>query len=341
MPMSQNSVDYHDLSMNTVAFRPAGSVVAAVARTAAAANEYPDMAATELTAAVARWLDVPGGYLTFGPGSAALCQIALLAWCGPGAEVVHQWPSFEAYPLMIEQVHATAVAVASRDTETDIGDIAAAVTDRTRMVLLCNPNNPTGAVLRQDRIRRLLSLLPEHVTVLVDEAYRDFVLSPGYRDAVELVADDPRVAVLRTFSKSFGLAGLRVGYLIAQPALTAKLAAARMFFAVSAPAQAAAVAAVERVAEMRERCAAVGAERARLRGVLCEQGWAVPLSHANFLWLPTPQATEFASHCAQYGVAVRAWPGRGVRVTVGAPASNDVFAGLAAEFIALPRAVAR
>ncbi|MFI9508723.1 aminotransferase class I/II-fold pyridoxal phosphate-dependent enzyme [Nocardia sp. NPDC052566] len=318
--------------MNTVPFRPWREIVEAVALATTVANEYPDLVATETAAALAAQLGVPDEHVLIGPGSAAVCQLALFGWCAPGDEVVHQWPSFEGYPLMIGHANAHPVPVALRGTDTDLDDIAAAVTDRTRMVLLCNPNNPTGALLTRDELRRLLDRLPEHVTVLIDEVYRDFVLAPTYRDAVGLVGDDPRVAVLRSFSKSYGLAGLRIGYLIAQPALLDRLGTLRLFFAASAQAQAAALTALGHVTEMRRRCAEIGAERARLREMLWRQGWPVPVSHANFLWVPTPQAVELADHCAAHGIAVRAWSGRGVRVTVGTEAANDAFAGLADDF---------
>ncbi|NQE87283.1 aminotransferase class I/II-fold pyridoxal phosphate-dependent enzyme [Nocardia terpenica] len=330
-------VDDPDLSMNTVAFRPDRQLVARAAEAAAIANDYPDMTAAGATAALAEHLGLPADHLVFGPGSAALCQLLLLVCCEPGAQVVHQWPSFEGYPSMIGHVRADAVPVALDGVDTDLDAMAAAVTDRTAVVMLCNPNNPTGALLDQQRLRRFLDRLPDHVTVLIDEAYRDFVLDPGYRDALDLVREDPRVCVLRTFSKSYRLAGLRIGYLVAQPALTARLAVLRMFFAPSAPAQAAAVAALAGVAEMRQRCAQVGAERTRLRDLLIEQGWQVPVSQANFLWVPTPDAGEFTRHCAAYGLRVREWAERGVRVTIGSPATNDAFAEVAAGFRAAAR----
>lgn len=324
----------YELSMNTVPFAPPQPVVAAVTQAATRANVYPDMLAGELATLVAARLGVPAEQLMFGSGSAALCQLALFSRCSPGDEVVYQWPSFEGYPLMIANARAIAVPVALRATVTDIRDIAAAVTERTRMVVLCNPNNPTGALIEQGDIRRLLELLPDRITVLIDEVYRDFVLDPGYRDGVELITVDPRVLVLRSFSKCYGLAGLRIGYLAGRSELLGELSVLRYFFAPSGPAQAAAIAALGRESDVDRRRADIGTERTRLRAMLRRQGWQVPVSHANFLWLATNRASALTRHCADAGIAVREWPERGVRVTIGDPVANDAFAELAAEFLA-------
>ncbi|MGC7097726.1 aminotransferase class I/II-fold pyridoxal phosphate-dependent enzyme [Amycolatopsis lurida] len=292
-----------------------------------------DALAGGLTAELARRLDVAAERVVAGAGSGALIQQFLNAHTGSGARVVHSWPSFELYPLLIGNAGGTPVAVPGEPQ--DLRALAAAVTPETRVVLLCNPNNPTGEVLGHAEVAEFLELLPPGVLVLIDEAYREFA-SPGeLADGLALAATDDRVAVVRTFSKSHGLLGLRVGYLVASEPVAAALRPTLPFFRVGTLAQAAALAALDAEVRMREQCAEVAAERDRVRASLLDLGWDVPPSGGNFLWLRLgPRNQSFVDHLAAGGVAVREIAGSGVRVSTGTPEANDLVLALAKEFAA-------
>jgi histidinol-phosphate aminotransferase len=208
----------------------------------------------------------------------------------------------------------------------DLPAMAAAVTDRTRMILVCNPNNPTGTGLRRAELDAFLDAVPDNVLVVLDEAYREFVTDPGVPDGLQTYGDRPNVVVLRTLSKAWGLAGLRVGFLVAQPEVAATVRKVVTPFSTSSAAQAAALAALGQADEMRRRCDLVIAERDRLTTAIRKLVPDVPDSQANFVWLPLGErSVDFAKACESRGVIVRPFAGDGVRVTVGAPAENDAF----------------
>jgi histidinol-phosphate aminotransferase len=252
--------------------------------------------------------------------------------------VVHTWPSFEMYPLLIRNALAEPVAVTGPDDRQDLAAVAAAVTPDTAVVLLCNPNNPTGEVLDAARLRDLLDALPPHVLVLVDEAYREFADPEVIADAVDLARTDDRVAVVRTFSKSHGLLGLRVGYLVGAAEVVAPVRRTTPFYRVPTIAQAAAVAALKAEPEMREQCERVAAERDHVRSGLLDLGFDVPPSGGNFLWLRLgARNREFVEHLAEDGIAVRALAGgAGVRVSTGTTEANDAVLRAAARFATGP-----
>jgi histidinol-phosphate aminotransferase len=204
--------------------------------------------------------------------------------------------------------------------------MAAAVTDRTRLILVCNPNNPTGTSLRRAELDRFLDAVPEDVLVVFDEAYREFVTDPEVPDGLVAYGDRPNVVMLRTFSKAWGLAGLRVGFLVGPPEVAAAVRKVVTPFSTSAAAQAGALAALAQAEEVRRRCALVIAERDRLTEAVRKLVPDVPESQANFVWLPLgDRAVPFAAACEARGVIVRPFAGDGVRVTVGTPAENDAF----------------
>lgn len=203
----------------------------------------------------------------------------------------------------------------------------AAVDSSTRLLFVCNPNNPTGTAVRRAELERFLDAVPTGTLVVLDEAYREFVTDPDVPDGLELMRGRPNVAVLRTFSKAWGLAGLRVGYLLAEdPAVAEAVRKTHVPFSVSTLAQAAAVAALASEAEVRDRCAAVVTERARLTAALRERGLPVSDSQANFVWLPLADRTvEVAAGLEARAVITRPFAGEGLRVTVGTPEEDDVF----------------
>src|SRR4051812_26193192 len=231
------------LSSNENPYPPLPAVLEAMATAAAEANRYPDMAATKLVSALAERFGVPVEDIATGTGSVGVAQQLLQATTGPGDEVLYAWRSFEAYPILVQIVGGTSVRVPlTPDARHDLPAMAAAVTERTRLILLCSPNNPTGPAIRRAELDTFLDAVPEDVLVVIDEAYREFVTDPDVPDGLEYYRTRPNVAVLRTFSKAYGLAGLRVGYAVAPPQIAAGARACAVPFGVSTLAQAAAVA---------------------------------------------------------------------------------------------------
>ncbi|WNV87109.1 aminotransferase class I/II-fold pyridoxal phosphate-dependent enzyme [Umezawaea sp. Da 62-37] len=324
----------HQLSLNENFAPPLPGVREAVIDAADHSHLTLDALSRELTAAIATHLGVPASDVMVGAGSGAVLQQLLDGTAGPGTEVVHASPSFWGYGPLVGNTGATPVALPLEGGYgTDVDAMAAAVTPRTRAVLLCNPNNPTGSVLSHAEVRRLLDALPPDVLVVVDEAYREFADRAEIADALALYREDPRVVVVRTFSKSHGLLGLRVGYLVAAEHVVAPLRGTAPFFRVSTVAQAAAIAALAAEEQMRAQCAAVCVERDRLRAALVDLGLAVPPSAGNYLWLPLgAESSPLVGFLAEHGVAVGEVGGLGVRVTVGTREANDAVIALVAEY---------
>ena len=322
------------LASNEVAFPPLPAVVQALTAAAGETNRYPDNGAVVLTRALADRYGVDPGQVATGCGAVTICQQLAQAFNDPGSSIAFAWRSFEMYPLLAQVAGARAVQVplvpgrpgASADTH-DLEALAAAIDDTTRLVFVCNPNNPTGTAVRRAELERFLDAVPASTLVVLDEAYREFVTDPDVPDGIELMRGRPNVAVLRTFSKAWGLAGLRVGYLVAEdPAVAEAVRKTLVPFSVSSLAQAAAVAALASEDEVQARCAAVVAERDRLTTALRERGLDVADSQANFVWLPVgEQAAELASALEARAVITRPFAGEGVRVTVGSPEEDDVF----------------
>nr|AFV52119.1 phenylalanine aminotransferase [Streptoalloteichus sp. ATCC 53650] len=322
----------HELASNENPFPPPPAVLAAAAAVLARGNRYPAMAAADLAAEVAGRLGTDAERVATGAGSLGVLRHLLELWCAPGGEVVHAWRSFEAYPILIRIAGARPVGVPLRGQRHDLPALAAAITPTTRVVLVCNPNNPTGTVVRERELRAFLDDVPPGVLVVLDEAYREFVRDRDVPDGVEFGRTRPNVVVLRTFSKAHGLAGLRVGYAVAHPEVAGALRKATSPFEVTAVAEAAAIAALG-APETAVRVRSLVAERDRVQRALVAGGWRVPWSEANFLWLDlgAPSA-DFAAECAREGIAVRAFAGEGVRVTVADRAVNDAFLAVAARF---------
>lgn len=212
-------------------------------------------------------------------------------------------------------------------TALDLEAMARAVTGRTRVVFVCTPNNPTGGVVGAAAMKDFLARIPDDVLVVVDEAYREFVGEPDAADGLGLTARHDNVLSLRTFSKAYGLAGMRLGYCVAHPAVIAALDAVQVPFAVNAPAQRAAIASLDRVDRLTERVRAVIAERDRVRAELRGLGLDVAASQGNFLWLPADgwSAADMTAGLARAGVLVRPFGDAGIRVTIGSPEDDDQF----------------
>lgn len=324
------------LSSNEVPYGLLPGVLSAVIKAAVNSHRYPDMGVLELRAALGRRLGVPPERIVTGCGSVALAEHLAKATCHDGDEIIYSWRSFEAYPILTATAGARAVAVANTAAHGhDLAAMAAAVTDRTRLVLVCNPNNPTGTALRRAELDAFLDLVPDGVLVVLDEAYREFVTDPDVPDGVAEYGDRPNVVVLRTFSKAWGLAGLRIGYLVAAPDVATAVSKVVTPFSTSAVAQAAASAALLAEDEMARRVALVIAERERVASAL--RGWLpeVPETQANFVWLPLGErAAAFAQACEEAGVLVRGFAGDGVRVSIGTTEENDALLTVAERFLA-------
>ena len=338
------------LASNEVAFPPLPAVVQALSTAAAETNRYPDNGAVALTGALAEHYGVDPAQVVTGCGAVMLCQQLAQAYTEPGTSMAFAWRSFEMYPLLAQVAGARAVQVpltpgrdgGPADTH-DLDALAGAVDDSTRVVFVCNPNNPTGTAVRRPALERFLDAVPEGTLVVLDEAYREFVTDPEVPDGLELMRGRANVAVLRTFSKAWGLAGLRVGYLVAEdPAVADAVRRTHVPFSVSTLAQAAAIAALASAEEVARRCAAVVAERDRLTAALRDRGLDVADSQANFVWLPLGQrTTEVAAALESRAVITRPFAGEGIRVTVGTPEEDDLFLAALDAVLERPRAGAR
>jgi histidinol-phosphate aminotransferase len=333
------------LASNETAYGPLPHVVQRITEVAADANRYPDSFSTELGAALADKFGVESARVVVGCGSVSLCQQLVLATAGEGDEVIFGWRSFEAYPIITAIDGASAVRVPLTEDRHDLAAMAAAVTDRTRLIFVCNPNNPTGTVVPGADLTAFLDAVPSDVVVVLDEAYREFVTDASVLDGTTLLGRYPNIIVLRTFSKAYGLAGLRVGYgIAADAAVSNAVRQTQVPFAVTQIAQAAALACLEPEAErqLAERVAEVTTERGRVLAELRAIGYAVPESQANFVWLGNGpiadggiDAVSFAAGCEERGVIVRPFADSGVRVTIGTEPENDKFLSCARELRAV------
>jgi histidinol-phosphate aminotransferase len=329
-----NGAPAFKLSSNENPYPPLPSVVAVVAEAAAGFNRYPDMACMRLTAAIAERFGVPAEHIATGTGGVAVIQQVIQATCETGDEVVYPWRSFEAYPIIAAIAGARSVQVPlTAEEQHDLDAMADAITDRTRLVILCNPNNPTGTAIRRAELDRFLARVPSNILVLIDEAYMEFTRDPEVTSGLGFYHRYANVAVLRTFSKAYGLAGLRIGYLIAPERIASAVRKTAVPFGVSQLAQDAAVASLHAESELFERVQALVKERGRVLDALRDQGWTVPTAQGNFVWLRLGSRTdEFAAAAQRAGVTVRPFSGEGVRLSIGENEANDIVLSVAAAF---------
>jgi histidinol-phosphate aminotransferase len=324
--------DHLKLSSNENPYPPLPGVMEQAVKELGRVNRYPDAGTTDLYDALARKYDLPPERFAASTGSVAVLFSLLTAFCEAGDEIIYAWRSFEAYPIGADLTGARTIRVPLRpDATHDVDAMAAAVTERTRVILVCSPNNPTGPVVTQVELERLVEAVPDDVMIVVDEAYNEFVRRDDAASGLALAEDHPNVVVLRTFSKAYGLAGLRVGYAIAARDIALSIRKAIAPFSVTDVAQAAAVASLAAAEALAERVDAIVAERIRVLAALRDQGWDVPDTEANFIWLPLgDDALEFAASCDP--VSVRPFAGDGVRVSIGEPEVNDQFLAVAARW---------
>lgn len=334
-PAPRDGVTVYKVSSNENPHPPLPSVVEVIREAAEGVNRYPDMGVTALTDALAAHLDVPREQLATGTGSVGVLAQIIQSTCDPGDEVVYAWRSFEAYPIVVAIAGAVSVQVPLTDDQRhDLDAMAAAITDRTRVVLVCTPNNPTGTSVTHAELEAFLAKVPRDVLVVVDEAYLEFVEGEGEVDGLSLRREHGNVMLLRTFSKAYGLAGLRVGYAVAPEPVAEALRKTATPFGVNLIAQAAAIASLKAKDELDVRVKEIVAERERVLAALADAGWQMTPSQANFVWFPLGERTaDFVAACTEAGLSVRPYGSDGVRVTIGETEANDRLIEVAREFL--------
>ncbi|WP_419817879.1 histidinol-phosphate transaminase [Glaciibacter flavus] len=310
--------DGYKLSSNENPFDPLPGVASAVTA-ASDFNRYPDATALVLRGKLAERLGVSVDEVHVGAGSVSIIAQLVLAAAGPGDEVVYSWRSFEAYPGLVTVAGARSVQVPNRaDHGHDLPAMAAAVTEATRLVIVCTPNNPTGAIVTADEFSAFMGEVPSDVLVILDEAYVEFVGDPRAVNGIPLLGHYPNLVVLRTFSKAYGLAGLRIGYAVGPVAVLDAARATAIPLSVTGQATAAAIASLDAEDELLDRVRTIASRRDEVWRGLNEQGWVVPKPQGNFVWLPTGEhTTAAADELFASGLVVRAFPPDGIRISIG------------------------
>lgn len=324
------------LASNETVFGPLPSVRAAIERATDIVNRYPDNGCVQLKAALAAHLDSDFApeHVAVGCGSVSLCQQLVQITAAAGDEVIYGWRSFELYPPLVQVSGATAIQVPLTDHTFDLYAMLAAVTERARLIFVCNPNNPTSTVVDPDALARFIQAVPAHILIAIDEAYVEYVRDGMAPASLDLVQTHSNVVVLRTFSKAYGLAGLRIGYAVGHPELITALDKVYVPFTVSSLAQAAAIASLGAADELLARTDALVAERTRVAAALRDAGFVLPPTQANFVWLPLgPRTLDFVKQAADAHIVVRPYGTDGVRVTIGAPDENDALLRFACDWI--------
>jgi histidinol-phosphate aminotransferase len=320
------------LASNESPVPPHPKVVEAIREAAGAMNRYPDPDATLLCRRIADRYEVEPGRVAVGNGSCEILLAAAEALCEPGAEILYAWPSFSMYPHLAALTGAREIRVPLAEGEVhDLDAMAAEVTAATQLAIVCNPNNPTGTHLPAAQVAAFCERVPAHVTIVLDEAYVEFQIDDDPDATVDLLAEFPNLVVLRTFSKVYGLAGLRVGLALGSAKFRAAVDAVRQPFSVNALAQAAAAEAILHQDDVEQRVERTLVERVRVEAGLHELGLSTAETQANFSWIDLGDADEKAvvAGLAERSIAVRpgtplGGPGH-IRVSYGTAAENDRF----------------
>lgn len=315
------------IASNETVDGPLPSVREAIVKAMDNINRYPDNGYAALRERLAAHVGFAPNQISVGCGSVSLCQQLIQITASVGDEVLFAWRSFEIYPLQVRTAGATPVPVPLTDYTHDLDAMLAAITDRTRLIFVCNPNNPTSTVVDPVKLAEFVAKVPPHILVVLDEAYVEYIRDGLLPDSLALVRKHPNVVVLRTFSKAYGLAGLRIGYAVAHEDIVTALGKVYVPFTATSVSQAAAVACLDAADELLARTDAVVAERARVSAALRDAGFELPDSQANFVWLPlSPEDTaDFVDAAADNKLLVRPYGGEGVRVTVTVPHEDDLF----------------
>jgi histidinol-phosphate aminotransferase len=318
------------LASNETPWGPAQPVLDAIAEVAGSLNRYPDPGGTQLLKRLAERYDTNPERIVLGNGSCDILLGAAQALLEPGAEIVYAWPSFSMYPHLAALTGARAVTVPlTADGRHDLDAMLAEITAATRICLICNPNNPTGTALPLDEIEDFAERLPRHVALIVDEAYVEFNLLQDADDSLDLLKRHNNVVLLRTFSKVYGLCGLRVGYALAPESFRDAVDRIRQPFSVNSLAQAAAAEALRHQDEVARRVERTAIERVHVESELESRGLAVAPSQANFSWVSVDDEAAVLSGLEERGVIVRGGGALGdaghLRVTYGTRDENDRF----------------
>ena len=327
------SANAFKLSSNENPFPPHPAVLAAIRDLDI--NRYPDATALAVRERLAERHKVTADEIIVGAGSVALLAQLISAAATVGDEVVFAWRSFEAYPGLVTVAGATSVRVPlTDDARHDLPAMAAAVTDRTRAVIVCTPNNPTGTAVTAAEFAAFMAAVPSDLLVILDEAYAEFVDDTTAVDGATLVRRYPNLVVLRTFSKAYGLAGLRVGYAIGPVEILDAARSTAIPLSVTEAAQRAVLAAMEVEPELLERVRSLAVRRDEVQQALREQGWLVPVSQGNFVWLPTGPATAAAGEAlAAAGIVARVFAPEGIRVSIGEAESVETLLAATSEVV--------
>jgi histidinol-phosphate aminotransferase len=326
------TTDAIKLASNESPFPPHPEVIDAVARAASGINRYPDPEARALRRAIADHHETDPARIAVSNGSCELLLAAALALCEPDDEILFAWPSFSIYPYLAPLCGAREIRVPLAEGYVhDLDAMLEEVTAATQLLIVCNPNNPTGAHLPAGRIGAFVESVPERTTIILDEAYIEYQTNDDPDTTLDLLAKHPNVVLLRTFSKCHGLAGLRAGYALCSPQFRAAVDAVRQPFSVNALAQAAATEAIRHQDDVAERVERNVVERVFVEEELHELGFVTADSQANFSWIDLGDLDEdeVVESLAKAGVAVRpgaplGGPGH-LRVTYGTRAENKRF----------------
>lgn len=330
-----NGLTAYKLSSNEIAHSPLPSVLNAIIDAAAEINRYPDPFTTNLIQALAEKFSVTADQIATGTGSVGVCQQIIQSVAGAGDEVIYAWRSFEAYPIITTIAGAVSVQVPlTTDGQHDLAAMLQAITPRTRAIFVCTPNNPTGGIVTQQQINEFLAKVPRNILVVIDEAYVEFNRDKNAIDGIATMKSNSNVGVLRTFSKAYGLAGLRVGYFIGPKNIADAVRKTAVPFGVSNIAQAAAVSSLEHESELFTRVDEVIQERVWFESELAKLGFNLPPSQANFVWIPLGDRTEeFALRSEGIAVSIRPFAGEGVRISIGERPALERVIELAKDFV--------
>ncbi|MCY7411720.1 MAG: histidinol-phosphate transaminase [Salinibacterium sp.] len=330
------ATDAFKLSSNENPFEPLPAVLEALSY--GSINRYPDASAAALRDRLALRHSVTPEQVQVGAGSVSVLAQLITAAAGPGTEVVYAWRSFEAYPLLVATAGATGVGIPNTaEHRHDLPAMAEAINERTRLVIVCSPNNPTGSIVTHDEFVEFMALVPQDVLVVLDEAYVEFVTDESAVRGDRVRPSYPNLVLLRTFSKAFGLAGLRIGYAVGPEYVMDAARAVAIPLSVTEQAQRAALVSLDHEPELLERVARLNEVRDRVDEGLREQGWGHPRPHGNFVWLPTAENTAAAAEVfARHGIVARAL-GEGLRVSIGERESVEQLLVAAEKVVALQR----
>ena len=326
-PAPRSDITTFKISSNESHFAPLASVQDAIVAAATEINRDPDPFSSELVAAIAHHFGVPSEHIALGTGSVALCGQIIQSAAGPGDEIMYAWRSFESYPIWTGIAGAQSIQIPLKPDEThDLDAMLQAITPETRVIFVCSPNNPTGQIVDPRELEHFIAAVPSEIVIVLDEAYIEYVPLEKRSDSIRLYRENSNVVVLRTFSKAYGLAGLRVGFTISQEPITNALRKTALPFGVSSIAQAAAIASINAESELFERVSWVTEERNRVASELTAMGYQLNPSYANFVWLRLGTHSDVLHQALeQSGLSVRPFPGEGLRISIGETEANDRF----------------